>query len=222
MWPVAIPIRLKGTAIRLFFFLLVFANLLFFAWTKGYFGASDDGHEPQRLAQQLNAEKLRIVREVKAPVAKKVEMTCRVVNGLAIADAEALKTAVEAAGAEAKVSPLAESMRYLAVIADLANKAAADKKVAELNRFGLKGRSAVASEGGRFEIILDSFDTEAAALEFLQEMAKRGIKSARLEGREQPVRKVRVETRGSAPILLPQLPKLIEPYADATIGECAP
>ena len=50
-------------AIRLFFFLLVLANLLFNAWTQGYFGAPDDSHEPQRLTQQLNAEKLRIVRE---------------------------------------------------------------------------------------------------------------------------------------------------------------
>ena len=37
---------------------------MFFAWAQGYLGASDDGHEPQRLAQQLHAEKLRIVRAI--------------------------------------------------------------------------------------------------------------------------------------------------------------
>ena len=58
-------------AIRLFFFLLVLANLLFFAWTQRYLGASDDGHEPQRLEQQLHPEKLRIVRDGQAPAAKK-------------------------------------------------------------------------------------------------------------------------------------------------------
>ena len=54
-------------AIRLFFFLLVFANLLFFAWAQGHFGATDDNREPQRLAEQLQADKLRIVRSMPAP-----------------------------------------------------------------------------------------------------------------------------------------------------------
>lgn len=208
--------------IRLFFFLLVLANLLLFAWTQGYFGVSDDGREPQRLAQQLHAEKLRIVGEARMPAERKDEVACRVVNGLTVADAEALKAAVETTGGEAKVSPLAEPTLHLIVITDLANKAAADKKVAELTRFGLKGHRAVALAGGRHEIILDRFDTEAAAREFLQGIAKKGIKSARLESREQPALNARVETRAPAPTLLSQLPKLIAPHATATLGECVP
>ena len=207
---------------RLFFFLLVLANLLFFAWTQGYLGESDDGHEPQRVAQQLNAEKLRIVRDVQAPAVKKDEMACRLINGLNLADAGALKAAIEAAGGEGKVSPQAEPALYLVVVADLANKAAADRKVAELTRLGVEGHRLVALEGGRHEVVLGSFPSEAAAREFLQGLGKRGIKSARLDAREQPALKARVEFRGAAPTLLPQLPKLIAPYADATVGECAP
>jgi hypothetical protein len=211
-------------AIRLFFFLLVFANLLFFVSTQGYFSASDDGHEPQRLAQQLHAEKLRIVREVQTqtPAVKKDGIACRVIGGLTAADAEVLKAAVEATGAKAKISPQAEPPLYLIVIADLANKAAADKKSAELTRLGFEGHSIVALEGGHHEIILGRFDAEPVAREFMQGIAKRGIKSARLDSREQPVLKTSVETRGSASTLLQQLPKLIGPYADATVGECAP
>ena len=211
-------------AIRLFFFLLVFANLLFFAWAQGYFGASDEGHEPQRLAQQLHPEKLRIVREGQAPgpAAKKEAAACRVVNGLTTADAETLKTALEAAGSEAAVSPLAEPALHLVVITDLANKATADKKAAELTRLGVQEQTAVALEGGRHEIILGRFDNEAGATAFLQGLTKRGIKSARIDRREQAAVKARVETRGAASTLLQQLPKLIEPYADAVIGECAP
>lgn len=210
--------------IRIVFFLLVFANLLFFAWAQGYFGAADDGHEPQRLAQQLHAEKLRIVRDgqTAAPVAAKKEATaCHVVNGLSVADAAALKAAVEAAGGEAKVSPLAEPTLHLVVITELANKAAADKKAAELTRFGIKEQSLVALEGGRHEIILGRFDTEAAATAFLQGLTKRGIKSARVDNREQAAVKAQVEARAPASLLSQQLPKLIAPYADAAIGECA-
>jgi hypothetical protein len=217
-------------AIRLFFFLLVFANLLFFAWAQGYFGAPDDGHEPQRLAQQLNTEKLRIVREEQVPasalalasVVKKEAAACRVVTGLSAADAEALKAAMEAAGGEAKISPLAETTLHLVVITDLANKAAADKKTAELTRFGIKDQTAVALEGGRHEIILGRFDTNAAAIAFLQGLTKRGIKSARVDSRAQPALKAQVEARAPASMLLQQLPKLIAPYADAAIGDCPP
>jgi hypothetical protein len=207
---------------RLFFFLLVLANLLFFAWTQGYFGASDDGHEPERLTQQLHAEKLRLVPDVRAPAAKKDGLACRVISGLNVADAGALKAAVEAAGGEAKILPLAEPALYLVVIADLPNKAAADKKAAELTRLGVEGLSSVALEGGRHEIILGNFRVEAAAREFLQGLVKRGIKSARLDKREQPALRAQVQTRAPAATLLPQLPTLIAPYADATVGECAP
>ena len=58
-------------SVRLFFFLLVFANLIFFAWAQGHFGQVDDNREPQRLASQLQADKLRIVRGAQAPEAKK-------------------------------------------------------------------------------------------------------------------------------------------------------
>lgn len=206
---------------RLFFFLLVLANLLFFAWAQGYFGASDDDHEPQRLAQQLHPEKLRLVKDAQPPAAHKEEPACRVISGLKLAEAEVLKAGVDAIGGEAKILPLAEATLYLVVIGDLASKAAADKKAIELTRLGVEGHSAVALEGGRHEIVLGSFETEAAARGFFQGLTKRGIKSARVDSREQPVLKARVETRAPASTLLQQLPKLIAPYADATIGDCA-
>jgi hypothetical protein len=205
---------------RMIFLLLVFANLIFFVWTQGFLGASDDGHEPQRLTQQLHAEKLRILREVQTPAVKKDEMACRIIGGLSLTDAEELRAAVEAGGGKAIVSPLAGPTIYLVAITDLANKIAADKKSAELTRFGLKEFSTVVLAGGRHEIILGRFETEPAAQAFLQALVKRGIKSARVDGREQPAAKARVETRATTSVLLQQLPKLIAPYADAAIGEC--
>jgi hypothetical protein len=207
-------------AVRLIFFLLVLANLVFFVWNQGYFGESDEGHEPQRFQQQLNSEKLRIVNTAQ-PVARKEETACRMINGLTLADAETLKAAATAAGVEARVSPLAEPALHLVVITDLANKAAADKKMAELARLGVEGANAVALEGGRHEILLGRFAAEAAAREFLQGLTRKGIKSARVDARQQPSLKAGVEARGPATVLLQQLPKLIAPYAEATLGECA-
>ncbi len=207
-------------SIRPIFFLLVLANLVLFVWTQGYFGGTDDSREPQRLEQQLHPEKLRIVRIAQAPGATKEEPACRVISGLSMANAETLKTAVAAAGAEARVMPQEEPALHLVLISDLANKAAADKKLAELARLSVEGHRLVALEGGRHEIILGSFPADAGARELLQGLNKKGIKSAKVEKREQPAVKARVETRGAAATLLQQLPKLIAPYAEATLGDC--
>jgi hypothetical protein len=105
-------------------------------------------------------------------------------------------------------------------ITGLPNKAAAEKKAAELGRFGVTEQVTVELEGGIHEIHLGAFATEAEATDFLQGLMKRGIKSARVDSREIPAPKVRVEARGPAAELLRQLPQLIAPYADATIGDC--
>jgi hypothetical protein len=207
-------------AIRLFFFLLVFANLLFFAWAQGYFGQIDDNREPQRIAGQLQAEKLRIVPNITAAGTKKQDPACRIINGLNPTEAEKKKSAMKAGGGEATILPLAEPKPHLVIISDLANKVAAEKKMAELARFGVAEQTAVELEGGRYEIVLGSFPTESSARELLQGLVKRGIKSARVDSREQPAPKVRVEARGPAQELLRQLPQLIAPYADATVGDC--
>lgn len=208
--------------VRLFFFLLVFANLVFFAWAQGYFGATDDDREPQRLASQLNADKLRVVRGTpQAPAAKQPAPACRLILGLNPADAAALKTAVEAVAGEARIL-LHEPVPHRVLIGELANQAAADKKSAELTRFGVTQQEFVALDGGRFEIVLGSFETDAEAREFLQGLMRRGIKSARVDARDQAMTKTGVEARAPEATLLQQLPKLIAPYAEATIGECAP
>lgn len=205
---------------RTFFLLLLFVNLVFYAWAKGFLGTSDDGREPQRLTQQLHPEKLRIVHEVRKPVVNAAELACRIIDGLGLADAEQLRIAVEADGGKAVVTPLASPPSHLVVITELINKFAADKKAAELSRLKVEGHVIVALEDGRHEIVLGRFDTDPAAQAFLQALGKKGIKSARVESREQPTTKARVEARAPAPTLLQQLPKLIAPYADATIGEC--
>jgi len=208
--------------VRLFFFLLVFANLVFFAWAQGYFGQVDENREPQRLDSQLQADKLRIVRVAQTADAKKPDLACRAINGLNPAEAESVGAAMKAAGAgTATVIAPEQPKPYRVVIADLANKSAAEKKVAELARFGVAEQTSVELAGGRHEIVLGSFSAESAARELLQDLVKRGIKSARVDSREVPAPKVRVEVRGPAQELLRQLPLLIAPYADVTIGDCA-
>ena len=60
----------------------------------------------------------------------------------------------------------------------------------------------------------------AAAREALAALNKRGIKSARVDARDQPPLKARVELRGTPANLLQRLPQLIAPYADASVTDC--
>jgi hypothetical protein len=216
-------------AVRLIFFLLVFANLIFFVWAQGYFDVGDPNREPDRLGQQLQPEKLRLIPSASptpaaaAPATTTTpaeDLACRIVGGLSMVHAEALKVVAIAGGAEAQLMPQVEPTLHFIVISELPNAAAAEKKAAELKRFGVVEQETLALEGGRMEIVLGRLPTEAAARESLAALNKRGIKSARVEARDQPPAKARVELRGTANKLLQRLPQLIAPYADATVAEC--
>lgn len=211
-------------ALRLGFFLLVFANLVFFAWAQGYFGGADPNREPDRLNQQLQPEKLRLLgpeATVPAmPAAAPADIACRIIGGLSMESAEALKIAAIAGGVEAQLMPRVEPTLHFIVIGDLPNAAAAEKKAAELKRFGVVEQETLALDGGRMEIVLGRLPTEAAARDALSALNKRGIKSARVDVRDlQPV-KARIELRGTSDRLLQGLPQLIAPHADALVSEC--
>lgn len=213
---------------RTLFFLLVFVNLLVYVWAQGYLGGNTEGREPQRLTQQFNAEKIRIVRDpaIGEPptVAKKEDAACRSIAGLTSADAATLAKAANAAGWQATVVAEAAPTLHLVLIADLANKAAADKKATELRQLGVKDFQVVGLDGGKQEIVLGSFNADAAAKDFLAGLTKKGIKSARTEAREQAATKAHVDIRAPADALAKRLPELTSAYViggGASVADCA-
>lgn len=208
--------------LRLTFFLLVFANLIFYAWAQGYFGPVDANREPERLAAQLQPEKLRVVgTQMPAATPKPAELACRRVEGLAMAEAEILKTEALKAGVEAELMPQVDPTAYLVVIGDLASDALAARKVAELKRLGLNEMEPVVRDDGGREIVLGRFGTGNAANEHLAGLNKRGVKSARVEARDAPPSSARIELRGTAAVLPQVLPSLIAPFANAALTDCA-
>ncbi|MEW6512723.1 MAG: hypothetical protein AB1443_01835 [Pseudomonadota bacterium] len=46
---------------RILFLVLLLANMILFAWGQGHLGTQEAGREPQRIAQQVAPEKLRIL-----------------------------------------------------------------------------------------------------------------------------------------------------------------
>ena len=85
---------------RLLVFLLVAANLAFFAWTQGYLGEPENP-DALRLAQQLKADQLRVLSRDEAPksapppaaaAAKPAPDKCLVWGGLTAATAEQVES----------------------------------------------------------------------------------------------------------------------------------
>lgn len=204
---------------RVAFFLLVLANLVFFAWAQGYFGGQDPGREPQRLAEQLHADKMKVT--VAEKPAAPPPPACRSVDGLTAAEAEQLQKALGGNGGElvASLRPGAETPAWWVSINSLATQALADKKAGELKLLGVTDFHVIQTEGGSFALSLGVFDHEAAAEEFLQSLARKGVKSARIEARPRPPL-ARVEVRGAAAALDKRLPGLLAALPAARVADC--
>ncbi len=202
---------------RTAFFLLVLANLVFFVWAQDYFGGQDEGREPQRLNDQIHPDKLKV--EVPAPPPAPPPQACRRIDGLAAKDAERLRAAIQEAGLAATLQPGEEIASFWVNIPDLPNKAVADKKTSELKLFGVVDFHVMQSEGGSFVVSLGVFRNESGANELLQELVKKGVKSARIETKKAPA-PARVEVRGAADLVSQRMPEWLAGAAGATVADC--
>jgi len=209
--------------LRTIFFLLVLANLLAFAWTRGYFGVIADGREPQRLANQLAPEMLRVIGSGASPVDS--SQNCRLVTGVAESEAHQLIAQAKDKHPELRlVLKLNESPKssYWVLMQPLGNRLAADKKSAELKKLNIPDFTLILDEGpDQFAILLGAFNSEHAAGEYLRELAKRGVRSAKVQVRENPLDKAQLEVRGPPELLAKQLAELLHGQAAARTGDCA-
>lgn len=212
---------------RALFFLLVLGNLAFFAWSQGYFGALEEGREPQRLTSQLFPEKMKVTvvgaavsEPAKGPSAAAPAADCRFVDALLQADADKLAALVaeKGDGARATALPIKEPPSYWVHLPAQPNRPAADRKAAELKPFGITEFKVLEQSDG-FVVSLGLFRNEQSARDLLQAVQKKGARSALVTERETPATRAGVEIRGAAEWLARRLPELLP--AGASAGECS-
>lgn len=191
--------------LRTIFFLLVLGNLLLFAWGQGYFGAAGGGGEPERLSAQINPDKLRIAgkSEAEAPAksAEPPREECRALAGLEREAAGKLVELLSGRDAQLKIDQrtLEEAKSWWVLIPPLTNGALADRKAAELSKLGVKDFYVVREEGpNQYAVSLGLFKNEEAAKAYLDALAKKNVKSARVTARAAAGDKAVVEVRGTA------------------------
>lgn len=263
------------TALRLIFFLLLLANVIFFAWQQNT--SPDDGHEPQRLLRQIDPDQLKLiapvdtsaksatsttpaasvpvpnvptsptaspttatpaspvtpqskaantkVAAVNATDAKPVDtasLLCKSFAGLTPDAAKAAQSAIASSTPAARVMavPLKVPASWWVHIPPQANKAGADKKMAELKNMGVDDSIIINDEGpNHWAISLGLFSTKEAADAYLKKLNGLGVRSARIDAREKPTDKVRLDVTAPADVL-GALAHNVKPLASATLGDC--
>ena len=183
---------------RVLFLLLVFANLAVFVWGAGYLGGGEDGREPERLRQQLEADRLKVSRGDTPPAV--TPEACRRVGPLAGAEAEAIGKSVTDQGGSVVSAP-ADEPNFWVYIPAVSGRPA-DGDIAALKKAGFKEFSLVAEEGPDLNSIsLGTFAKEEAAKEKVARLLKNGIKSARIVNRTKSAGQLLLTVRGAPEVL---------------------
>lgn len=208
---------------RLLFLLLLFANLVFFAWSAGYFGAPSAGHEPQRLTAQKFPEKLHIiVPEPVATPAPEEKPFCKTVSGVAAAAAEQFKADVaKMEGLKLTLTPVRTPARIEVQIGPLADEATAEARRQEalkLARDKLPYRTRQ-----RWKICRRAAGVccRGTCQRLLQDLKKKGLKTLKVVVRQTAQSTAHIQITGAA-ALLPQVQAPLAKLGDARVEECTP
>jgi hypothetical protein len=193
--------------LKFIFWSLVAINAALFAYGRGYLGHfSGNEREPQRLLNQLNADKLAIVSAEKANNASAATaaaasaaasaaakdtpeaQACLEIGSFVIADARRFETQLAPLNLGDRQSrhnlPGTEVSSYIVHMPPQGSKEGADKKAAELRTLGVTNYFIMSDNSPlRWAISLGVFKTESAAQNQLAALMKQGVRTARVTPR---------------------------------------
>ena len=207
--------------LRFLVLVLLLANGAYFAWSQGFLRTQGLGplqeSEPQRLAQQIQPEAVRILSpeetrrgRASAPADAPSCLQTGVLDEAHAAQVRAVATDVLPQGSWS-LDPAVVPARWILYMGKYPDEQAVEKKKAELRnrRVSFQALDNAALEPG---LSLGSFASEAAANEALGELALRGIRTARVlqERAEMPGQRLRLPAlddaqRGKLEALRPAL-----------------
>ncbi len=230
---------------RALFLLLLAACLGFFAWAR-FMAAPDPAIDPVPLAQQVEPQKLQVVADrelamAPSPAAPKPKPALPPAPSAPPAPPEPIPpaclewgsfNAADAVRAEQRLAPLAlgarlaqfrgeETAGWWVFIAPQPNRAAAQKKAAELKKLGVDDYFVVQEEGRqRWALSLGVFRAEDAARAHLEALRAKGVKSAQVGQRETRVPKMWFQVRVVEQALHARLQEIAREFEGATLHEC--
>ncbi len=207
--------------LKFFFCCLLLANGLLFAFHRGYIDPLiPSGREPARVANQLNASKIKLLSPsivaaaavTPAPVSKPVPPPVAAIADRPQAVPACLEignfTAAEARQFEARLAStslagnmsrrdMRETASHMVFIAPANGKEGADKKTGELRNLGITDFYVIQdSSEQRWGISLGIFKSEEAARTHMATLAQKGITNARIVDYKVSSNRIAFQLRG--------------------------
>lgn len=226
---------------RLAFFLLLLANIGYFAWSNFGPGAASD--DKQLMEQELNpqairllsseqvaalaAERLkRVAERAKPPAVPRPTVTaCLEFGAFNLSDVPRAAHALEPLGLGKRLAQRRtdEVATYWVFLPPQSSRQAANRKSAELKKLGVGDFFVVQEDAKfRFAISLGIFKTEEAAKARLAELRTKGVRTAKLEPRETPVQRVYFVIRDVPDTLASKLAEVRQGFPGTELKACPP
>ena len=175
--------------LRLIVLLLLLANGAYFAWAQGLLAAwgvaPAQQSEPQRLAQQIRPEALRILsadeaRRVEVATSAPKSAECLQAGPFEDAQVAPLRASLGALPAGSWIlEPTVESARWIVYMGKYPNIEAVNKKKAELRYLGVSFQALV-NPALELGLALGGYKSEDEANEQLNQVSQRGVRTARV------------------------------------------
>ncbi|WP_395405575.1 SPOR domain-containing protein [Pseudoduganella sp. UC29_106] len=226
--------------LKLIFLLLLAANAALFAYGKGYLGNySGNEHEPARVKNQQNADKLHIITAEQANAAvaaaappapvprnEAAATACLEVGNFVMADARRFEERVaplELGDRQVRKNlPGQEISSYIVHIPPQGSKEAADKKAAELRALGVTNYFIMnESSPLRWGISLGVFRSETAAQSQLATLVKQGVHNAKVVPRYTGSKQLLYQFRDISADTKARLEKIAARFPDQETRACS-
>lgn len=213
---------------RVVFFLLLLANVAFFAWAR--LGPEFAVSEAFLLSQQINPEAIRLLdqKEVTQLAARKPEpkgLACLEWGALSPQDVSRAQALLVSFAGNAKIAErrLEESAAFWVYMPPQPTRQGAQIKAAELKRLGIEEFFIVQDEGKfRFAISLGVFRTSDAARSYLDKLRNQGVRTAQVGPRDMQVQKVYLQIRDLPETASAKLPELRQGFPGTDVRDCPP
>ncbi len=193
-------------------FLLIFANLLFYAYSGGHFGRAENP-DAGRFGQQLAADRVRIAGHGQKPPGKgdgerkpadaeraDPDELCLIWDHLPAAEADRLASSLAEKFAGVRVERrvvVAEGAGAWVMVPPSGSKAEAERKAAEFKGLGVSDLFIIQEAGpNQYAISLGVFSNEKGGKDRLAELKAKGVRLARLMPRPGKEGQFQIEARG--------------------------
>ena len=220
--------------LKFIFWSLLALNALLFAYSQGLLGKyNGNDHEPVRVKQQLNTDKLQLVPAsavspipvADGPPAAPDIAACIETGRFSVAEArrfEARLAPLQLGERQSRLSVAAtDPTSHIVFIPPQGSKEAAECKAGELKNRGVTDYFIVSDNSAlRWGISLGVFKTESAAQTLLAALGKQGVHSARLAARGAQPSKLAFRFSGVDAATRAKIDALTGPFAGVETRDC--